>query len=145
MGRAPCCNKANVKKGAWFPKEDFELKEYIEKYGIGGNRISLPHKVGMVSFVYQWIHTKVKYIGSMFYSLSFFHNFLIVGFNIPCHISIPILGHHHLMKLLEDLCVYPIIIHVVVRMLQVVFQAIDKVFNINIPQLWTWFSLCLGF
>ncbi|KAK7285014.1 hypothetical protein RJT34_19770 [Clitoria ternatea] len=47
MGRAPCCDKANVKKGPWSPEEDAKLKEYIEKYGTGGNWIALPQKVGL--------------------------------------------------------------------------------------------------
>lgn len=47
MGRAPCCDKANVKKGPWSPEEDSKLKEFIEKYGTAGNWISLPHKAGM--------------------------------------------------------------------------------------------------
>lgn len=46
MGRAPCCDKANVKKGPWSPEEDAKLKEFIEKYGTGGNWIALPQKVG---------------------------------------------------------------------------------------------------
>ncbi|KAG9441889.1 hypothetical protein H6P81_017743 [Aristolochia fimbriata] len=36
MGRAPCCDKANVKKGPWSPEEDLKLKDYIEKHGTGG-------------------------------------------------------------------------------------------------------------
>nr|QDL88463.1 transcription factor RAX2-like isoform X1 [Cymbidium ensifolium] len=47
MGRAPCCDKANVKKGPWSAEEDSKLKEFIEKYGTGGNWISLPHKAGL--------------------------------------------------------------------------------------------------
>lgn len=47
MGRAPCCDKANVKKGPWSPEEDSKLKEYIEKCGTGGNWIALPQKVGL--------------------------------------------------------------------------------------------------
>jgi len=47
MGRAPCCDKANVKKGPWSPEEDAKLKEYIEKYGTGGNWIALPQKAGL--------------------------------------------------------------------------------------------------
>ncbi|XP_008800556.2 transcription factor MYB36-like [Phoenix dactylifera] len=47
MGRAPCCDKANVKKGPWSPEEDRQLKEYMEKYGTGGNWIALPHKAGL--------------------------------------------------------------------------------------------------
>ncbi|XVE96604.1 hypothetical protein REPUB_Repub02eG0237300 [Reevesia pubescens] len=47
MGRAPCCDKANVKKGPWSPEEDAKLKEYIEKHGTGGNWISFPQKAGL--------------------------------------------------------------------------------------------------
>ncbi|XVF46258.1 hypothetical protein PTKIN_Ptkin03bG0013400 [Pterospermum kingtungense] len=47
MGRAPCCDKANVKKGPWSPEEDSKLKDYMEKYGTGGNWIALPQKAGL--------------------------------------------------------------------------------------------------
>ncbi|KAE8717246.1 Transcription factor RAX2 [Hibiscus syriacus] len=47
MGRAPCCDKANVKKGHWSPEEDAKLKEYIEQNGTGGNWITLPQKAGL--------------------------------------------------------------------------------------------------
>ncbi|KAK4408479.1 Transcription factor [Sesamum angolense] len=47
MGRAPCCDKANVKKGPWSPEEDAKLKEFIEKFGTGGNWIALPQKAGL--------------------------------------------------------------------------------------------------
>ncbi|CAK9176099.1 unnamed protein product [Ilex paraguariensis] len=47
MGRAPCCDKASVKKGPWSPEEDAQLKEYIEKHGTGGNWIALPPKAGL--------------------------------------------------------------------------------------------------
>ncbi|OEL18654.1 Transcription factor RAX2 [Dichanthelium oligosanthes] len=47
MGRAPCCDKASVKKGPWSPEEDSKLKEYIHKNGTGGNWIALPHKAGL--------------------------------------------------------------------------------------------------
>lgn len=46
MGRAPCCDKANVKRGPWSPEEDAKLKSYIEEHGTGGNWIALPHKIG---------------------------------------------------------------------------------------------------
>lgn len=46
MGRAPCCDKAKVKKGPWSPEEDAKLKDYIEKHGTGGNWIALPNKIG---------------------------------------------------------------------------------------------------
>ncbi|XP_057468681.1 transcription factor RAX3-like [Actinidia eriantha] len=47
MGRAPCCDKANVKKGPWSPEEDAKLKSYIERQGTGGNWIALPQKIGL--------------------------------------------------------------------------------------------------
>ncbi|GJR69409.1 transcription factor RAX2-like protein [Tanacetum coccineum] len=47
MGRAPCCDKENVKRGPWSPEEDAKLKGFIDKYGTGGNWIALPHKAGL--------------------------------------------------------------------------------------------------
>ncbi|KAK7330924.1 hypothetical protein VNO77_25130 [Canavalia gladiata] len=47
MGRAPCCDKANVKRGPWSPEEDSKLKSYIENHGTGGNWIALPQKIGL--------------------------------------------------------------------------------------------------
>ncbi|KAJ6857175.1 transcription factor MYB36 [Populus alba x Populus x berolinensis] len=47
MGRAPCCDKNNVKKGPWSPEEDAKLKAYIDQFGTGGNWIALPQKVGL--------------------------------------------------------------------------------------------------
>ncbi|XP_050935653.1 transcription factor MYB36-like [Cucumis melo] len=47
MGRSPCCDKSNVKKGPWSPEEDAKLKDFIDKNGTGGNWISLPQKAGL--------------------------------------------------------------------------------------------------
>ncbi|XP_027922159.1 transcription factor MYB87-like [Vigna unguiculata] len=47
MGRAPCCDKANVKRGPWSPQEDETLKNYLKKHGTGGNWITLPQKAGL--------------------------------------------------------------------------------------------------
>ncbi|OVA00143.1 SANT/Myb domain [Macleaya cordata] len=47
MGRAPCCDKANVKRGPWSPEEDAKLKAFIEEHGTGGNWIALPQKIGL--------------------------------------------------------------------------------------------------
>ncbi|KAL3692185.1 hypothetical protein R1sor_005836 [Riccia sorocarpa] len=47
MGRAPCCDKANVKKGPWSPEEDVKLRSFIEQNGTGGNWITLPSKAGL--------------------------------------------------------------------------------------------------
>ncbi|CAK9147593.1 unnamed protein product [Ilex paraguariensis] len=48
MGRAPCCDKTNVKKGPWSPEEDAKLKAYIDTYGTGGNWIALPQKIAQL-------------------------------------------------------------------------------------------------
>jgi len=50
MGRAPCCDKANVKRGPWSPEEDATLKNYVETHGTGGNWIALPKKAGFSLF-----------------------------------------------------------------------------------------------
>ncbi|KAI4376967.1 hypothetical protein MLD38_014667 [Melastoma candidum] len=47
MGRAPCCDKNNVKRGPWSPEEDAILRSYVETYGTGGNWIALPKKAGL--------------------------------------------------------------------------------------------------
>ncbi|KZV21624.1 hypothetical protein F511_17649 [Dorcoceras hygrometricum] len=47
MGRSPCCDKTKVKRGPWSPDEDSALKNYVQKYGTGGNWIALPHKAGL--------------------------------------------------------------------------------------------------
>uniref|UniRef100_A0A452ZTM1 Transcription factor RAX3 n=1 Tax=Aegilops tauschii subsp. strangulata TaxID=200361 RepID=A0A452ZTM1_AEGTS len=47
MGRAPCCDKARVKRGPWSPEEDEQLRGYVRTHGIGGNWIALPHKAGL--------------------------------------------------------------------------------------------------
>jgi hypothetical protein len=46
MGRAPCCDKASVKRGPWSPEEDEQLRSYVQRHGIGGNWIALPQKAG---------------------------------------------------------------------------------------------------
>ncbi|XP_023005467.1 transcription factor RAX3-like [Cucurbita maxima] len=47
MGRAPCCDKATVKRGPWSPQEDATLKAFIHKHGTAGNWIALPRKAGL--------------------------------------------------------------------------------------------------
>ncbi|KAK8523347.1 hypothetical protein V6N12_047870 [Hibiscus sabdariffa] len=49
MGRAPCCDKANVKRGPWSPEEDATLKNYVQTHGTGGNWIALPLKADQTS------------------------------------------------------------------------------------------------
>ncbi|XP_066366899.1 transcription factor RAX1-like [Miscanthus floridulus] len=47
MGRAPCCDKASVKRGPWSPEEDEQLRSYVQRNGIGCNWIALPQKAGL--------------------------------------------------------------------------------------------------
>uniref|UniRef100_A0ACD5VJS4 Uncharacterized protein n=1 Tax=Avena sativa TaxID=4498 RepID=A0ACD5VJS4_AVESA len=47
MGRAPCCDKASVKRGPWSPEEDELLRTYVRSHGAVGNWIALPHKAGL--------------------------------------------------------------------------------------------------
>lgn len=77
MGRTPCCDKANVKKGPWSPEEDAKLKDFIEKYGTGGNWIALPQKAGKI----------INYFVLFFYLptfcfclMGYFLNEFLVGF-----------------------------------------------------------------
>ena len=45
MGRSPCCDKVNLKKGPWTVEEDQKLLAYVEKHGHGSWR-ALPAKAG---------------------------------------------------------------------------------------------------
>nr|XP_023886903.1 transcription factor MYB41-like [Quercus suber]POE68026.1 transcription factor myb14 [Quercus suber] len=47
MGRAPCCDKDGVKRGAWSPEEDQLLVQYINKHGHGSWR-TLPKHAGLL-------------------------------------------------------------------------------------------------
>nr|WFP21580.1 MYB3 transcription factor [Osmanthus fragrans] len=46
MGRPPCCNKANVKRGPWTPEEDAKILAYVASHGIG-NWTLVPQKAGL--------------------------------------------------------------------------------------------------
>jgi len=45
MGRTPCCNKNDLKKGPWTPEEDLMLINYIHTHGPGNWR-TLPKNAG---------------------------------------------------------------------------------------------------
>ena len=51
MGRAPCCDKASVKRGPWSPEEDELLRGYVRSHGAVGNWIALPQKAGTYTYV----------------------------------------------------------------------------------------------
>lgn len=46
MGRSPCCDENNLKKGPWTPEEDQKLTDYIQKHGHGSWR-ALPKLAGL--------------------------------------------------------------------------------------------------
>ncbi|XP_060179631.1 myb-related protein 308-like [Lycium barbarum] len=48
MGRKLCCSKEGLKKGAWTPKEDMLLTEYMKEHGEGTGWRSLPKKAGLL-------------------------------------------------------------------------------------------------
>lgn len=47
MGRAPCCDRAAVKRGPWSPEEDDALRDYMQRHGNTGSWITLPQKAGL--------------------------------------------------------------------------------------------------
>ncbi|KAF3453246.1 hypothetical protein FNV43_RR03686 [Rhamnella rubrinervis] len=46
MGRIPCCEKDNVKRGQWTPEEDNKLSSYIAKHGTRNWRL-IPKNAGL--------------------------------------------------------------------------------------------------
>ncbi|CAN1153201.1 Transcription factor MYB35 [Linum perenne] len=46
MGRPPCCDKSNVKRGLWTPEEDAKILAYVSLHGIG-NWTLVPKKAGL--------------------------------------------------------------------------------------------------
>ncbi|VAH04337.1 unnamed protein product [Triticum turgidum subsp. durum] len=47
MGRAPCCEKDGLKRGAWSPEEDQRLADYIARHGHPNWR-ALPKHAGLL-------------------------------------------------------------------------------------------------
>ncbi|KAJ4961673.1 hypothetical protein NE237_021583 [Protea cynaroides] len=46
MGRTPCCDKSNVKKGLWTAEEDAKILAYVSEHGTS-NWTSAPRKAGL--------------------------------------------------------------------------------------------------
>ncbi|KAG8634312.1 hypothetical protein MANES_17G023900v8 [Manihot esculenta] len=46
MGRPPCCDKSNVKRGLWTAEEDAKILAYVSSHGIG-NWTLVPKKAGL--------------------------------------------------------------------------------------------------
>lgn len=46
MGRPPCCDKLNVKRGLWTAEEDAKILHYVSTHGIG-NWTLVPKKAGL--------------------------------------------------------------------------------------------------
>ncbi|KAM1112115.1 hypothetical protein ACFX13_045829 [Malus domestica] len=46
MGRPPCCDKSNVKRGLWTAAEDAKILAYVSKHGVG-NWTLVPKKAGL--------------------------------------------------------------------------------------------------
>ncbi|KAF9607373.1 hypothetical protein IFM89_034139 [Coptis chinensis] len=46
MGRLPCCDKSNVKRGLWTAEEDAKILAYVSENGLG-YWTSVPKKAGL--------------------------------------------------------------------------------------------------
>ncbi|XP_031253125.1 transcription factor MYB35-like [Pistacia vera] len=46
MGRSPCCDKLNIKRGIWTAEEDAKILSYVSKHG-ARNWTSVPKKAGL--------------------------------------------------------------------------------------------------
>ncbi|CAA6659049.1 unnamed protein product [Spirodela intermedia] len=46
MGRPPCCDKSNVRRGLWTAEEDKKIVAYVSTHG-AGNWASVPKKAGL--------------------------------------------------------------------------------------------------
>lgn len=46
MGRPPCCDKSNVKRGLWTAEEDAKILAYVSAHGTG-NWTLVPKKAGL--------------------------------------------------------------------------------------------------
>lgn len=65
MGRIPCCEKDNVKRGQWTPEEDNKLSSYIAQHGTRNWRL-IPKNAGLyirlAIFARLVIKTAVKFL-----------------------------------------------------------------------------------
>ncbi|KAJ0579237.1 putative transcription factor MYB-HB-like family [Helianthus annuus] len=57
MGRAPCCSKVGLRRGAWSPDEDKLLFDYIQSHGEGQWR-ALPSKAGTLFNILPYVTSK---------------------------------------------------------------------------------------
>ncbi|CAL0317218.1 unnamed protein product [Lupinus luteus] len=53
MGRPPCCDKSNVKRGLWTPEEDAKILAYVSNHGTG-NWTLVPKKAEILIPVFSW-------------------------------------------------------------------------------------------
>lgn len=66
MGRPPCCDKSNVKRGLWTPEEDAKILAYVANHGTG-NWTLVPKKAGF----FQPLPSKNVKIGIMRHKISY--------------------------------------------------------------------------
>lgn len=57
-GRAPCCDKTQVKRGPWSPAEDLKLIAFIQKYGHENWR-ALPKQAGNITSLVRCVCVRV--------------------------------------------------------------------------------------
>ncbi|KAL2247737.1 UNVERIFIED_CONTAM: Transcription factor MYB80 [Sesamum indicum] len=64
MGRVPCCEKENVKRGQWTPEEDQKLSSYIAQHGTRNWRL-IPKHAGFFLNSISWSETLERVASSL--------------------------------------------------------------------------------
>jgi len=67
-GRAPCCDKSQVKRGPWSPAEDLKLIAFVQKFGHENWR-ALPKQAGMYICIYRYNNCIISISLSLFVSI----------------------------------------------------------------------------
>lgn len=65
-GRAPCCDKSQVKRGPWSPAEDLRLITFIQKHGHDNWR-ALPKQAGESHNHFHLFFCISSHLGSIFH------------------------------------------------------------------------------
>jgi hypothetical protein len=60
-GRAPCCDKSQVKRGPWSPSEDMRLITFIQRHGHDNWR-ALPKQAGISLSLSLYLHRLTIFI-----------------------------------------------------------------------------------
>lgn len=70
MGRPPCCDKSNVKRGLWTEEEDAKILAYVASHGTG-NWTSVPKKAGLNWRLLLFLQEKLLFLVTFYVFMSF--------------------------------------------------------------------------